>query len=317
MSMTTDTERFFESDAAYEERQRRLAKKTGLLNNSNSNSDNGNLLVYTDPESKVMEALSLGAIGGAGESNCLIAIATAGGCISIVQLLSQEGGVKVKVVAEKKRAHSAPITSLAYCEQSRILYSGSWDKSIKAYSLLKDNDDAATDATKVLLDATVKITEAHGDFVKCLCVIPLSSSSSSSGSNTGASAALISGGADKIIRIWSDKGQCLQVLKGKHTRPVERIAILMHSAPTSIITFASAGSDMKIYLWQMTSSNASNIKVQCLMQLANHETSVYSLSPFSDDDDNVFLISGSADKTVQISSHMRQQVIIISVKRLI
>ncbi|KAE9394995.1 WD40 repeat-like protein [Gymnopus androsaceus JB14] len=101
------------------------------------------------------------------------------------------------------RGHRAPVSALTLwdTDSSRILITGSWDKTINLW-------DAET---KELISST----DAHEDFVKSLLVIP-------------SVKLLVSGSSDKLIRFWnlSTEHKPLQSAGSlsSHTRPVECLA---------------------------------------------------------------------------------------------
>ncbi|TFY68242.1 hypothetical protein EVG20_g3634 [Dentipellis fragilis] len=79
------------------------------------------------------------------------------------------------------KGHTGPVTCLAFCDStpgsgdSKILISGSWDKTIRLW-----NTDIKT---------AISTTTAHTDFVKTLLVIPSLN-------------LLVSGSSDKSVRFW-------------------------------------------------------------------------------------------------------------------
>lgn len=173
------------------------------------------------------------------------------------------------------KGHTGPVTSLAFYNaagqsKSEIVFSGSWDKSIRA--------------TETLSKTTLSITpNAHTDFVKCLLVVP-------------ELRLLLSGGSDKDIRVWdleafsSDAATtqpliCATSSKAHHTRPIEVLAsfpILAHSketdenAPTGSFGIWSADSMGRITVWELD-RKAQTIKFVPKHTWLAHETAIYDI----------------------------------------
>ncbi|ORX55556.1 WD40 repeat-like protein [Hesseltinella vesiculosa] len=129
-----------------------------------------------------------------------------------------------KKVGKIYRGHAAPVTSIALSQDGEVLWTGSWDKTIKKWDT-KSGECLAT-------------LQGHSDFVKCLEVV---------GNR------LYSGSADTDIRQWDvNTHECLAVMK-HHGRSVERLV----AAPPGYLY--SASSDRSIVRWDLTTLEVNKI----------------------------------------------------------
>ncbi|GHJ84326.1 hypothetical protein NliqN6_0728 [Naganishia liquefaciens] len=159
------------------------------------------------------------------------------------------------------KGHQGPCTSLAILDCSGgddILFTGSWDKTVRAWN-------AET-------GECISSTPAHTDFVKSLLLIPWLN-------------ILLSGGSDRQINLWDlkaftascdDRGlRKLKTLK-EHTRPVEALALaepghLGSSANEAI--FYSADSMGVIRSW-LVKRDEDDVAVTMKDLFEGHHTSV-------------------------------------------
>ncbi|KAI8064364.1 WD40-repeat-containing domain protein [Gongronella butleri] len=143
--------------------------------------------------------------------------------------------LETKKVSKIYRGHTAPVTCLALSHDGAILWTGSWDKTIKKWDA-KTGDCLAT-------------LQGHSDFVKCLALV---------------GDRLYSGSADTHIRQWDTATDaCLATMK-HHGRSVEALTA------TADHLF-SASSDRSIAQWSLASLqveksfNGHDTNVTCLL----------------------------------------------------
>ena len=174
------------------------------------------------------------------------------------------------------RGPAAPLTSLTLAFDGKILYAGSWDKSVWSWQV-----DTGEPGRRL---------HGHTDFVKALLFIQLAS-----GRNV-----VVSGSADATIIIWdTESGLKLHVLKG-HTRGI--LALALDPEPTSndeLIIF-SASSEPRIRRWVLKQNLATAAEFEAENPVLQHETSVNALH-FDEDGD---MWTASSDGTCKCLSRV-------------
>ncbi|CDS02883.1 hypothetical protein LRAMOSA00286 [Lichtheimia ramosa] len=119
------------------------------------------------------------------------------------------------------KGHAGPVTSLALSPDGSILWTGSWDKTIKKWDT-KTGECIAT-------------LHGHTDFVKSLLLV---------------GSTLYSGSSDTHIRQWNtETNECIATLK-KHSRAIESLAV---DTPGRYLYAAS--SDRLISKWEIATNN--------------------------------------------------------------
>ncbi|KAH8704024.1 WD40-repeat-containing domain protein [Talaromyces proteolyticus] len=166
------------------------------------------------------------------------------------------------------RGPTAPLTSIAFSPDGKLLFAGCWDKTVWSWGLQSKQSGQKYDG--------------HSDFVKAVTCARI---------NDGRHV-LISGGADsKIIIFDIANGEKLHVFKD-HSMGIQDLRIdpiTLQEGSLSIDLF-SAGSDREIRQFSILSSG--NATASAANPLIAHETSVYKLH-FDEDGD---LWTASADK---------------------
>ncbi|KAH7926290.1 WD40 repeat-like protein [Leucogyrophana mollusca] len=182
------------------------------------------------------------------------------------------------------RGHSAPVTCLAFCDRfphsgdSKLLITGSWDKTIKVWDT----------NTKEIISSTL----AHEDFVKTLFVV-------------SATKLLISSSSDKIVRIWdisdATEGKALTAVGSisAHTRPVESI-----SAEANVdgsVTLFTADTMGVIKVWTLEKELGSQPRWRSVLKdtLDYHRTRVTELLYGAGQ-----IWTASSDETVQVIPYL-------------
>ncbi|OWM76019.1 protein JINGUBANG [Punica granatum] len=126
--------------------------------------------------------------------------------------------------------HKSAVNALALSGDGRILYSGACDRSILVWE--REGDDTGTEGEPRVNMVVVGALRGHAKSILCLTVV---------------SDLVISGSADKTIRVWRREAgtsySCLVALAG-HTRPVKCIAA---AAATSGDDEGSSGSCYEVY----------------------------------------------------------------------
>ncbi|KAH8117238.1 WD40 repeat-like protein [Phellopilus nigrolimitatus] len=166
--------------------------------------------------------------------------------------LSQSDASVRRLDLEVDRAYW-PVTTIALLDESDdgtkapLLVSGSWDKN----------------------KALISSTNAHSDFVKCVLPVPKLK-------------LLITGGSDKVVRFWdvSDARDAKPLpnigLIAAHTRPVQCLAVDVHSA--SAATLYTADSMGVINVWALERTYGDAKASACLAtqtgELSVHRTGV-------------------------------------------
>ncbi|KAG0174696.1 hypothetical protein DFQ28_007577 [Apophysomyces sp. BC1034] len=141
------------------------------------------------------------------------------------------------------KGHHGPVTSLALSNNGAILWTGSWDKTIKKW----DTNTGECLATLA----------GHTDFVKSLVAV---------------GKVLYSSSSDTHIRKWDmQTHECLDVLKNHHSRPIESLAV----SPDGQFLF-SASTDRTIKKWDLRTD-------ECVKTYEGHDTSIYCVRVWDDE----------------------------------
>jgi WD40 repeat protein len=156
--------------------------------------------------------------------------------------------------------HTNAVSCLALLNNN-ILASGSYDRTIKLWSLLLTNNESKLIQTLI----------GHNGCVYCLTLL-----------NDGIH--LASGSDDRTIRIWNIISNCSQVrILSGHQDSIQTIIVLNDG------TLASGSDDKTIKIWD--TSNGEIIKT-----LNGHSGTIYSLVVLN----NGILVSCSGDKTIKL-----------------
>ncbi|KAF7295271.1 WD40 repeat-like protein [Mycena indigotica] len=175
------------------------------------------------------------------------------------------------------KGHTGPATSLAFYEKESkdYLLTGSWDKTIKVW-------DTTT-------KAMVSSTDAHSDFVKCLCVVQ-------------SLHLLISGSSDKIVRFWDlSKVEADTPLTSlgsisSHTRPIACIEGVALSASTGLLYTADTMGIIRIWDLVKEGNTEPRWKATLKTELQHHRTGITDLQLSGDR-----LWTASTDETAQLT----------------
>lgn len=165
-----------------------------------------------------------------------------------------------------------PVCALALNATQDVLFTGSWDKSINAYST-----ESRAIQRKFL---------GHSDFVKSLLHVP---------SPKHAGGLLFSGSSDATIIIWdAGTGERLNTLKG-HNRAVLTLALDPAASDAETAVVYSSGSERDIKRWEIPYADPSKARTggETIME---HDTSVYMIKFQGEDAD---MWTASADNTVR------------------
>lgn len=191
--------------------------------------------------------------------------------------VAQSGGTVRRIVLETGetaaifKGPTAPLTSLCFSPDGKLLFAGCWDKTIWSW-------DVASLKPR-------RRYEGHTDFVRSVVTARVHGQD-----------LLISGGSDAKIAVFNiANGRRLQVLRG-HSRGVQDLAIdpLSLTPDGSKLKIFSAGSDREIRLFDV-SPDAGDVDSTDTEPVLVHETSVYKL--FFDADADLW--TASADKTAK------------------
>ncbi|KAK6528711.1 hypothetical protein TWF694_003952 [Orbilia ellipsospora] len=247
MSVSNDPRNFFQSDQSIEKEKRRARKRRELK-------DRGRPI---NVPTKILALLP------DTSSPDHVYVAEAG---SVARRLNIQDPKQPHRVY---RGHSAPVTSLALNRDGSILYTGSWDKTIIAFSVKE----------KTVLNTF----RGHADFVKTLLYVD----------NIPSKPMLISGSSDASIIIWNpETGAKLYTLKS-HPRGVQSLALDPVESTRDSVVFYSAGSTREIKKWTLT---ADGVKEEC--EIVQHETGVNSLR-FLGEEGEEDLWTASSDMTAK------------------
>ncbi|KAL1969331.1 hypothetical protein VTN77DRAFT_9523 [Rasamsonia byssochlamydoides] len=244
MNLSSHREDFFQTTASLEESNRKAAK---------SRNTNGNPIKLP---SKILAIVADPLNDGS------VYVAESAGTVRKVVLETGE-------TAALYKGPTAPLTSLSFSPNGKLLFAGCWDKTVWSW-------DVHTKQPK-------QKYEGHSDFVKSVICARINGQD-----------VLISGGADaKIIVFNIESGERLHVLKG-HLRGIQDLSIDPFSLEqdSSSIVLYSASSDREIRHSRIP-PDANDLSNST--PLIVHETSVYKL--FFDADGDLW--TASADKTAK------------------
>ncbi|KAG0640389.1 WD40-repeat-containing domain protein [Tuber brumale] len=247
MSMSNDPGHFFQTEVALANAKRRAAK---------SSNKNGSPIPLASKLLSIIPDLT---------SSMRVYIAESGGITRRVDL---ESGDKSCIY----KGHTAPVTSLALNAAQGILFTGSWDKTIIAYS---------TETRQKL-----RTFAGHSDFVKSLLFVP---------SPKHEGGLLFSGSSDASIIIWdAGTGQRLNTLKG-HNRAVRALAVDPATSNSETAIIYSGGSERDIKRWEIPYANVS-AATESSETIMEHDTSV-NMIRFQGEDTEMW--TASADNTAR------------------
>ncbi|KAE8154399.1 WD40-repeat-containing domain protein [Aspergillus avenaceus] len=189
--------------------------------------------------------------------------------------VAQSGGTVRKVILETGetaalyKGPTAPITSICFSPDGRLLFAGCWDKYVWCW-------DVATKEVK-------QKYEGHTDFVRAVVSTRLEGKD-----------VLVSGGADAQILVFDiATGQRLSILKG-HAKGIQGLAIdpvSLESDDQEVLVFSS-GSDREIRHFDIAGGSKDLTGTDAILA---HDTNVYRLL-FDRDGD---LWTASADKSTK------------------
>ncbi|PYI08688.1 WD repeat protein [Aspergillus sclerotiicarbonarius CBS 121057] len=187
--------------------------------------------------------------------------------------VAQSGGTVRKVILETGetaavfKGPTAPVTSLCFSPNGRLLFAGCWDKTVWSW-------DMASKEPRLRY-------EGHTDFVRSVVSARLHGQD-----------VLVSGGADAQILVFDiATGQRLSVMKG-HAKGIQDLALdplSLDSDSAELVVF-SAGSDREIRHFDLSTGSKDVTGTDALLA---HDTNVYKL--FFDADADLW--TASADKT--------------------
>ncbi|OGM46814.1 WD repeat protein [Aspergillus bombycis] len=244
MSRSSHRDDFFQTTAALDEQKRKDAKS------KNTNGDPIRL------QSKILaveaDPLNPGAV-----------------------FVAQSGGTVRKIILETGetaalyKGPTAPITSVCFSPDGRLLFAGCWDKYVWCW-------DVASKEVK-------QKYEGHTDFVRAVVTTRLQGKD-----------VLVSGGADAQILVFDiASGERLSVMKG-HAKGIQGLVVdpvSLDSDNQELVVF-SAGSDREIRSFDIASGSKDLTGTDAILA---HDTNVYKL--FFDRDADLW--TASADKTAK------------------
>ncbi|KAF4219845.1 hypothetical protein CNMCM8980_004781 [Aspergillus fumigatiaffinis] len=244
MSRSTHRDDFFQTSAALEEQKRKDAKSR--------NTDGSPIKLQSKILAIAADPVNPGAV-----------------------FVAQSTGTVRKIILETGetaavfKGPTAPVTSICFSPNGKLLFAGCWDKTIWSWDVASGQPQHRY--------------EGHTDFVRSVI------SSSLRGQDL-----LISGGADAQILVFDiASGKRLYTLKG-HAKGVQDLIMdptCLDPESKSLVVF-SAGSDREIRWFDITSGSQD---LTAMDPLLAHDTSVYKLFFDSDGD----LWTASADKTAK------------------
>ncbi|KAL7269166.1 hypothetical protein RUND412_008187 [Rhizina undulata] len=245
MSRSVDPGHFFQTEASLETAARRAAK-AGNKNGSPLTLSSKLLSIRPDPTNPSR-----------------VYVAESGGFVRRVNIETNDKSTIYK-------GHTVPITCLALDSKAKVLFAGSWDKTITAWD---------TETKEVL-----RTFSGHADFVKSLLYIPIS-----------AGGLLLSGSSDAAIIVWNaETGKKITTLKG-HVRGVGALALDPVASTPEIAVVYSGGSEREIKRWRIPLSNPAKAEEDDEVIL-EHDTSVYAIRFEGEDAD---MWTASADNTAR------------------
>ncbi|KAL2066229.1 hypothetical protein VTL71DRAFT_2300 [Oculimacula yallundae] len=287
MSRSTDPGHFFQTDASESIRARRAAK---------SGNKYGNPIIL---QSKILSCVP------DPFSSAAIYIAESAGCVRKVN-------VDTRTTTTVYRGPSAPVTSVAIGgKQGDTVFGGCWDKDIWSWDRESGNP--------------ARRFEGHSDFVKAVICVKIGGKDASTllsfpvrikARLIRVSQILISGGADKKIIVWdTTTGERLHTIRDKSDTmmALQDLAIDPEESTDSEIVLVSSSSDPHIRRWRISLTSAQQILDSSELDTQNdsgrstileHETSVYRVRFFGDDEDSD-LWTASADGTAKCLSRAK------------
>ncbi|RAQ68116.1 WD repeat protein [Aspergillus flavus] len=244
MSRSSHRDDFFQTTAALDEQKRKDAKS------KNTNGDPIRL------QSKILaveaDPLNPGAV-----------------------FVAQSGGTVRKIILETGetaalyKGPTAPITSICFSPDGRLLFAGCWDKYVWCW-------DVASKEVKQKYDG-------HTDFVRAVVTTRLQGKD-----------VLVSGGADAQILVFDiASGERLSVMKG-HAKGIQGLVVdpvSLDSDSQELVVFSS-GSDREIRRFDIASGSKDLTGTDAILV---HDTNVYKL--FFDRDADLW--TASADKSAK------------------
>jgi WD40 repeat protein len=170
------------------------------------------------------------------------------------------------------KGHTAPVSALALDAVQGVLFTGSWDKSINAYST----------ETRQIQQTFL----GHSDFVKSLLHVH---------SPNHAGGLLFSGSSDASIIVWdAGTGERLNTLKG-HNRAVGTLALDPVASDAERAVVYSGGSERDIKRWEIPYADPGAAR-QGGETIMEHDTSV-NMIRFEGEDADMW--TASADNTAR------------------
>ncbi|KAE8414651.1 WD40-repeat-containing domain protein [Aspergillus pseudocaelatus] len=244
MSRSSHRDDFFQTTAALDEQKRKDAKS------KNTNGDPIRL------QSKILAVEADPLNSGA------VFVAQSGGTVRKIILETGE-------TAALYKGPTAPITSLCFSPDGRLLFAGCWDKYVWCW-------DVASKEVK-------QKYEGHTDFVRAVVTTRLQGKD-----------VLVSGGADAQILVFDiASGKRLSVLKG-HAKGIQGLVVdpVSSDSDSQELAVFSSGSDREIRRFDIASGSKDLTGTDAILV---HDTNVYKL--FFDRDADLW--TASADKTAK------------------
>ncbi|PYH39732.1 WD40 repeat domain-containing protein [Aspergillus neoniger CBS 115656] len=242
MAQSSHRDDFFQTTAALDEQKRKDVK---------SQNTNGNPIRL---QSKIL------AVAADPLSTGSVYVAQSGGTVRKVILETGETAALFK-------GPTAPVTSICFSPNGRLLFAGCWDKTIWSWGVESKEPKLRY--------------EGHTDFVRSVISTRLQGQD-----------VLVSGGADAQIIVFDiATGQRLAVMKG-HAKGIQDLAldpVSLDSDSSELIVF-SAGSDRQIRQFDISTGSKDLTGTEALLA---HDTNVHKL--FFDRDADLW--TASADKT--------------------
>ncbi|KAK7317209.1 hypothetical protein RJT34_01238 [Clitoria ternatea] len=163
--------------------------------------------------------------------------------------------------------HVDTVSALALSKDGTLLYSVSWDRTIKIWRI-KD------------FTCLESVTNAHDDAINAVAV-----------SKDGL---VYTGSADKRIKVWS-KGQGEKRHNHKHTLERHNSGVNALALSTDETLLYSGACDRSILVWEKEENDNSEGEMVVVGALRGHTKSILCLAVVDD-----LVCSGSADKTIRI-----------------